>query len=137
MVQPMHCAALKEKQLPAIGILHIFAVVWLKGSDTVLYSVPHRKFCPKSLEASFFFSWVLLKSFLEPHLDHSFTALLPHPPDVQHIQSYQVYTPCEVCRPIMKSLVFFFPLAAFLVAIKVCLYADRQGDQQPRVLLRR
>lgn len=63
MVQPMHCAALKETQLPATGILHTFAVVWLKGSDTVLYSVPHRKFCPKSLEASFFFSWVLLKSF--------------------------------------------------------------------------
>ena len=63
MVQPMHCAALKETQLPAVGILHVFAVVWLKGSDTVLYSVPHRKFCPKSLEASFFFSWALLKSF--------------------------------------------------------------------------
>lgn len=139
MVQPMHCAALKETQLPATGILHIFAVVWLKGSDTVLYSVPHRKFCPKSLEASFFFSWVLLKSF-QSLVQISPSLLCCCIPQLCNTCSHTKCThPMKFAPPppVMQSVVYFFILAAFFVAIKVCPYADKQGEQQQRFLLRR
>lgn len=111
MVQPMHCAALKETQLPAIGILHVFAVVWLKGSDTVLYSVPHRKFCPKSLEASFFFSWVPLKSFQSLIQIIPLLLCCPTPPVVQHIHHTKCTHPMECafqCK--VRSLSLFWLL---------------------------
>lgn len=95
----MPCATLEGNTTPTIGVQHIFAVVWLNGNGAgVLYSVPHKKFWPKSLETSFFFPLGLTKHIFRASSRLFFSLLCCPSPHHVTYTSCDIYIPLELCE---------------------------------------